>query len=638
MNKKIVSLVFSFTLLPLATQIATASQAARNNTPRSTTEAITAQATKEAGDIYRGTVFGAEQKKYDGTVLGTRTTATKKYVYDTSLIRAVKIGDADRVRTLLYAHVDANEKNYAGISPLTIAAEKGNMDIIQMLVEDGHANVNDVSSYGITPLIAAAAAGRGEAIEYLVKNGADVTAKDDTGKTALLYAVNFDAPKAVESLIKLDNKAINLPDKEGNTPLVYAAQKGLSNNAKALITYGASVDYRNPTTGLSPLAAASAEGHSQMVRLLVKNGHADINLSDLEGRTPIFYAVDQNKVDTLRTLISLGADINAQDINGTTPLMLAAAKGRQDCFNLLMRQKNINVSQKDLQNRTALSYSAYAPDTAPAEKLLAVGGNINERDTAGNTPLLDSITAKNEKMALFFVQNGADLSVANNAGQNAFTLAETYLPQSAVSSVLGVKRAGIEQQALQVEAEKLSTVRALEQELASQEAAVAQLKAEQEAAARELAQQKEAAVRAKLEQEYQAKAAQLENDPELQQLEQQLAAAKAKKQAALQQEMDNRLAQELGTGVATAQTAVNNQTTAAESTVQQAKTQAANQVNQTKQAAKKRNTAARNQTKKTATAVRNQAASTRSAVNEVIPKASVAPEEVSMTDFLKARQ
>ncbi|HJD20011.1 MAG TPA: ankyrin repeat domain-containing protein, partial [Candidatus Avelusimicrobium excrementipullorum] len=141
------------------------------------------------GTIYRGTVFGENKQGYASDTPGTRELAKTKYVYDTSLVRAIKTGDADRVRTLIYANVDVNERNYAGITPLTVAAEKGNMDIIKLLVEEGSASVNLNSSYGVTPLIAAAAAGQREAVDYLLQNGADPTAKDDLGKTALLHAM-----------------------------------------------------------------------------------------------------------------------------------------------------------------------------------------------------------------------------------------------------------------------------------------------------------------------------------------------------------------------------------------------------------------------------------------------------------------
>ena len=52
------------------------------------------------GTIYRGTVFGENNPGYESDTPGTRELATTKYVYDTSLVRAIKTGDADRVRTL----------------------------------------------------------------------------------------------------------------------------------------------------------------------------------------------------------------------------------------------------------------------------------------------------------------------------------------------------------------------------------------------------------------------------------------------------------------------------------------------------------------------------------------------------------
>ena len=73
---------------------------------------------KRTPEVYRGKVFGKEQKKYASDTLGARELAKTKLVYDTSLVRAIKTGDADRVRTLIYANVDVNERNYAGITPL----------------------------------------------------------------------------------------------------------------------------------------------------------------------------------------------------------------------------------------------------------------------------------------------------------------------------------------------------------------------------------------------------------------------------------------------------------------------------------------------------------------------------------------
>ena len=170
---------------------------------------------------------------------------------------------------------------------------------------------------------------------------------------------------------------------------------GRGGNNRCYTVTGRIIDDGFPATGLSALSAAAAEGHSDTVRLLIRSGKADVNIADLSGRTPIFYAVEQGQTDTLRNLLSLGADVNAKDNNGVTALMRASSKKQQECLNVLLKQKNINVNEKDFQDRTAIVYSVYATDVAPAQALLKAGADINSRDRDNNTPLLALSSAKN---------------------------------------------------------------------------------------------------------------------------------------------------------------------------------------------------------------------------------------------------
>ncbi len=422
------------------------------------------------GDIYRGTTFGEKQKSYPSDTLGNRALATKKYVYDTSLMRAVKIDDPDRVRTLIYTNVDTNERNYAGITPLTVAAERGHVDIISLLVEKGKADVNLTSSYGITPLIAASAAGQTAAAKYLLDHGANSAVRDNTGKTALLYSLLNDTPDLTAVLSKGGEVSVNLPDPSGNSPLMIASQKGFVKQVKSLLAGGAHVDYRNPASGLSALAAAAAEDHSDVIRALARNGHATLDLPDLNGRTPLMYAVEQEKHDALRTLIILKANTNEQDTDGTTPLMRAAAKNDTQSIALLFKDKFLQPELKDFQGRTALHYSAFATDPQAAELLLTHQADIDDTDWAGNTPLLTAIQAKNDRLALFFIQQGADLTIVNKQGLNPLTMATLAMPDSMTAQVLQVKQQEIQQQALQEQAAQLARVRELEEQLAAEEA------------------------------------------------------------------------------------------------------------------------------------------------------------------------
>ena len=561
-------------------------------TSGSATEAITKQATQVPGDIYRGTLFGAEQKKYHSDIPGKRPLATKKLVYDTSLIRAIKINDADRVRTLMFANVNVNEKNYAGITPLTIAAEKGNMDIIRLLVERGKANINDKSSYGVTPLIAAAAADKPEVVTYLLKYGADATAKDDLGKTALLYAAGLEDSKTLQHLIAADRLSINLPDNHGNTPLLYAVQKGNIVSAKALLDAGTKVDFRNPASGLSASAAASAEGDPEMIKLLIKNGKADPNLSDLAGRTPIFYAVENDKPEAVRLLLMAGADPNAQDNTGATPLMIASAKNYQDCVTLLLQQKGIDTTLKDHMGRNAVMYSTYAPDVTAVQKLIAANADINAADLTGNTPLMNAIKNGQDRMAVLLIQQGADLTPANQAGETAFSLAEQSLPNSATARVLSVKKDVLYQQAKQKESEALAEIRDLEQQIIQEEEDIKQLREDAKANAA-----------AAINQELQEDAAILEDTAN--QVRESVEQTAEQTADVLQTEVQQPAVQ----AAETVKTTVQEKTTETKAAVQQKK-----------QAVRKRKTTVRKTTKKTV---------------ETIQQATVQPQEINMADFLK---
>ncbi len=475
MQKINLLVVFSFIALPLLAQ----ESATQAYIQQQRTLAIqAAQNNNIPGDIYRGSVFGAEQKKYPSTTLGERPLLKTKKVYDTSLMRAVKADDEDSVRTLLYSHVDANERNYAGVTPLSVAAEKGNLAIVKLLVNVGGADVNLSSSFGVTPLIAASAAGHTDVVKFLIDNGANSTVSDNMGKDPLAYAALAENPEMVNILSKKNQTGINLPDSTGMTPLLHAAQKGYTEQAKVLLKNGADPNYRIPSSGLSPLAAAVAEGHDDIVQLLLQKYKADPDIPDAQGRTPLMYAIEHDQDEAVRLLLKQKADVNATDNHGMTPLMYAVAKDNLNILNRLFRQKTIRLHQPDDLNRTPLFYSIYAPTTQSAHQLLLRGADINHVDLQGNTPLMAAILAQDDQKALFFLSHEeCNIGAINRQGENAFTLAGKKLPGSMTQGVLRVKLQGVQQQTLQEQAARLAEVRNLEQQLAQEEAHIRALKA-----------------------------------------------------------------------------------------------------------------------------------------------------------------
>jgi hypothetical protein len=85
---------------------------------------------------------------------------------------------------------DVNQTHH-GHSPLNIAADKGLLDLVQLLVTDLGADINQKDAYGATPLSVAACRGYLAVVQCLVELGAEVGAVDNVGYTALLLSASY---------------------------------------------------------------------------------------------------------------------------------------------------------------------------------------------------------------------------------------------------------------------------------------------------------------------------------------------------------------------------------------------------------------------------------------------------------------
>lgn len=104
--------------------------------------------------------------------------------------KAVRLGDLNDIETLLDAGADPARADAQGNTPLHIAASLGMVVTLRLLLQEKTVDVDARNAKGETPLHAAVQGGFGNtaALEELLAHGADVSLRDNHGKTALMLA------------------------------------------------------------------------------------------------------------------------------------------------------------------------------------------------------------------------------------------------------------------------------------------------------------------------------------------------------------------------------------------------------------------------------------------------------------------
>ncbi|MCE5316168.1 MAG: ankyrin repeat domain-containing protein [Parachlamydia sp.] len=125
----------------------------------------------------------------------------------------VKGDDAAGIKAFLQATGDINSTDLMGSTPLHMAARRGNLDAIRILIEAG-ADVHKPNQYGQTALFYA---GESQTSEVLIQNGSDVNTVDRDNGTPLHIAARRGYYDAFDALVT-HGADINQVDNDGKTP------------------------------------------------------------------------------------------------------------------------------------------------------------------------------------------------------------------------------------------------------------------------------------------------------------------------------------------------------------------------------------------------------------------------------------
>lgn len=195
-------------------------------------------------------------------------------------INACLHDNAYKIKQLL-GQVNINEKDKDGNSALSAAVIKGNLVLVEDLINSG-AHINQKNMSGQTPLMLAALKGYEHIVALLLERGASVDQRDNQGSTALMYAASGGVPAVVERLIAYKAQ-VNLYDNaKRRTPLHWAIRMRKGSRQK---------DGRlNETSAVL-----------EILRILLLAG-ANPKITDAEHLSPIQWADKLGLTDELRVL------------------------------------------------------------------------------------------------------------------------------------------------------------------------------------------------------------------------------------------------------------------------------------------------------------------------------------------------
>ena len=292
---------------------------------------------------------------------------------ETPLMTAARTGKIGPVKALLARHADVNAKLPGGQTALMWASADGHTAVVEALLAAG-AEFRAALATGFTPMLFAVRGGHTDIVRAFLKAGVDInevaqparppakylrkgagvlTTAIENGHfelAALLLDLGADpndlrsgyAPLHVLAWIRKPDRGEDegdpIPEGSGNLTSEQLIRKLVAKGADVnlRLTGGPSGGGRINRKGCTPLMMAADTADTVFIKLLVELG-ADPTIPNVDGLTPLMAAAglgtrsveeeagtDEEAVEAVTYLLSIGADINAVAETGDTAMHGAA--------------------------------------------------------------------------------------------------------------------------------------------------------------------------------------------------------------------------------------------------------------------------------------------------------------------------
>lgn len=284
-----------------------------------------------------------------------------------------------------------------GRTTVSWAAGNGDIATLQQILDDLTLKLfSSYGSYHSHPSV-------DEVSEYF---GFLCNSPDEHGMTALSWAAKNGQAEAVKLLLGRPEVNVDVQARNGWTPLWFAANNDEVTVVQLLLDFGARTDIKlDDGSSLYHAMAQWGSCARAVMGLFLNSGKLDVESKDLSGRTPLLWAVQSGREDTVKLLLELGkAGTDSKDQFGRSPLSWAAQSGSEDITKLLLDLGKADTNSKDSRGRTPLSWAAQKGHEQTAKTLLCFGqAQTNVKDSHGRTPLSWAAQMGHQEIAILLL-------------------------------------------------------------------------------------------------------------------------------------------------------------------------------------------------------------------------------------------
>ncbi|GJL94806.1 MAG: hypothetical protein DHS20C05_12110 [Hyphococcus sp.] len=391
--------------------------------------------------------------------------------------------DYNTVKSLANSNADLNRfstrrNRYGGVieRPISIAALKGNLKVIELLLRKGAKPEEFMEQEEISALGYAVMSQKADVVRTFLQAGSNPNAvnwsrDEHEGEAPLGIAAKFGLIEIASILLEngADIDLVNFVG--GSSALELSLEQNQFDMAHFLLDQGANpnVGRRERALSLSsgdseaPLLAAVSlgqnlgDGPDKVLRRLI-NLKADLNeTSDYMNQTAASFAAEWEKVSALKLLLDAGANPNIPRKDGKSALQAALTGCDEEDPILVKMLLSAGADPKHADYTGRQVFHENCAHTVGAA-LLVAGADINAQDRHGRTPLMHALATEYDLETpptdaspqkyldrhlgklKFLIENGSNWSLQDQWGMTAWDYAEYYELDAALTAVFGVQK------------------------------------------------------------------------------------------------------------------------------------------------------------------------------------------------------